>query len=317
MARHDHGHPSDHGHGHHGHGRHAHGPVRFDRAFAIGIGLNLAFVAIEAGYGLAADSLALLADAGHNLSDVLSLALAWGASLLGRRRPSRRRTYGLRRSSILAALVNAVVLYVVVGAIAVEAVGRLNQPQPVEEWTVLIVAAVGIVINLGTAALFHGGQHGDINLRGAYLHMLADGAVSLGVVASALVIMATGWLWLDAAASLAIAALIALGTWSLLRESMDLAMDAVPTGIDPAAVARFLASRPGVTEVHDLHIWAMSTTETALTAHLVCPIPAADDQFLAETASELAQRFAIAHTTLQIERGDDAHQCRLAAADSV
>jgi cobalt-zinc-cadmium efflux system protein len=289
-----------------------HGPQSYDRAFAIGIALNLAFVALEAIAGVAAGSLALLADAGHNLSDVLSLLLAWGAAWLGRRQPTPRRTYGYRRASILASLTNAVVLLVAVGAIAWEAVRRLGDPQPVSETIVLAVAALGIVINTATALLFMSGRKRDLNIEGAFLHMAADAAVSAGVVIAALVILATGWIWLDAAVSLAIALVIAVGTWRLLTASLDLALDAVPPGIDRPSVEAHLAGLAGVVEVHDLHIWAMSTTETALTAHLVCPA-GADDAFLSGIQCDLQARFGIDHATLQIERGDPAHPCRLAA----
>ncbi|GJE25849.1 cation diffusion facilitator family transporter [Methylobacterium organophilum] len=297
---HDH-HAHDHGHGHaHGHG-HSHAPARFGRAFALGIGLNTAFVLIEAGYGVAANSMALLADAGHNLSDVLGLVVAWAATVLGRRRPSDRFTYGLRGSSILAALFNAVFLLVACGAIALEAVQRFHDPAPVAEATVMVVAAIGIAINGATAWLFASGRKGDINIRGAYLHMAADAAVSAGVVVAGLVILLTGWTWLDPVVSLVIVALIVWGTWGLLRDSVAMSLAAVPPGIDARAVRRFLAERPGVSEVHDLHIWPMSTTETALTAHLVMAGGFPGNAFLAESAALIEQRFGIAHATLQIE----------------
>jgi cobalt-zinc-cadmium efflux system protein len=319
---HDHHQGHHHGHDHHGHDHHAHGhhhgPADHGRAFAIGTGLNLVYVAVEAGFGLAAGSLALLADAGHNLSDVLGLLLAWGAATLARRAPTARRTYGWRRGSILAALANAALLLVAVGAIGWEAVSRLmSGGRPVETGTILWVAALGVVVNLGTALLFLRGRHGDLNIRGAYLHMLADAAVTVGVIIAALGIRATGWLWLDPATSLAIAAVILVGTWGLLRDSLDLAMDAVPPGIDPDAVAAWLAARPGVVEVHDLHIWALGTTETALTAHLVRPGAAPDDAFLAELREGLGSRFGIRHTTLQVESGDPALPCPQAPADAL
>ena len=299
------------------HHHHDHGASTFDRAFAVGIALNLAYVALEATYGVVAGSLALVADAGHNLSDVLGLALAWVASRLVRRRPTARRSYGLRRSSVLAALFNALFLLVAVGGIAWEAIGRLRDPASVAGGTVIWVALVGIAVNAGTALLFFSGQRGDLNIRGAYLHMAADAGVSLGVVVAGLVILATGWDWLDPAISLAIVAVIVVGTWGLLRESLDLALDAVPTGIDPDEVRGYLAGLPGVSEVHDLHIWAMSTTETALTAHLVMPGVVSRDETLGRVCEYLHDAFGIEHATLQVEHGDGAHPCRLAAADVV
>jgi len=293
-------HTHDHGHDHGGHG-HSHAPANFGRAFAIGIGLNTAFVVVEFIYGLIANSMALMADAGHNLSDVLGLVVAWIASVLATRPPSLRFTYGLGGSSILAALFNAVFLLVALGAIAWEAILRLFHPEPVAEATVMIVATVGIVINGVTAWLFASGRKGDINIRGAFLHMVADAAVSAGVVLAGLVILATGWLWLDPLTSLVIVGVIVWGTWSLLRDSLAMAVNAVPRSVDPDAVRRYLASCPGVTTVHDLHIWPMSTTETALTAHLVLPGGHPGDQFLAVTATELRRRFGIGHATLQIE----------------
>ncbi len=304
----------DHDHDHGSARGHAHAPKDFGKAFAIGITLNLAFVATEAVYGWLANSLALLADAGHNLSDVLGLALAWGATMLVKRLPTKRRTYGLRRSSILASLINAVLLLLAVGAIAWEAIGRFRHPEPVAGGTVMAVAAVGIVINGITAWLFAAGSKTDVNIRGAFLHMAADAAVSLGVVLAALAMLATGWHWLDPAVSLAIVVVITLGTWGLLRDSVNLAMDAVPAHIDPAAVEDFLASLPGVVAVHDLHIWAMSTTEVALTAHLVKPDAQIDDAWLTEIRHDLLERFGIDHTTVQYERGDAAHPCGQAPA---
>lgn len=286
---------------------HTHAPD-FGRAFAWGVALNAAFVAAEAGFGLAADSLALLADAGHNAGDVLGLLLAWWADRLSRRLPTPRRTYGLRRSSVLAALANAALLLVAVGAIAWEAVRRLHQP-PVAGGTVVAVAAIGVAVNAATALLFFAGRRHDLNVRGAFLHMAADAAVSAGVVAAGLVMRATGWAWLDPAVSLAIVAVITAGTWGLLRESLDLALDAVPAGIDPAAVRAYLAGLPGVAAVHDLHIWGMSTTATALTAHLVRPCGRLDDALLARARRELHDRFGIGHVTIQVEAG---HPCDLA-----
>ena len=297
-------------HAGHRHGPGGHAPASFGRAFAIGIGLNTAFVLIEAAYGVAANSMALLADAGHNLSDVLGLMVAWVAAVLSRRPPSQRYTYGLRSSSILAALFNAVFLLLAVGAIAWEAILRLFNPEPVASTTVMIVAAIGIAINGITAWMFAGGRKADLNIQGAYLHMAADAAVSAGVVAAAAVILVTGWLWIDPAVSLVVAAVIVWSTWNLLRESVSMSLDAVPTGIAPDAVQSFLAGLPGVTGIHDLHIWAMSTTEVALTAHLVRPQAGLDDDFIATTAHELEHRFGIHHATLQIENG--ARECAFA-----
>jgi cobalt-zinc-cadmium efflux system protein len=287
---------------------HHHAPAGHDRAFALGIGLNLAYVMVEAAFGLVAGSLALLADAGHNLFDVLGLALAWAAAWLSRRQPTPRRTYGLRRSSILAALANAMLLLVAVGAIVWEALRRLQAPAPVDTGIVLWVAALGVVVNTGTALLFLRDRGRDLNIRGAFLHMLADAAVTVGVIAAALLIAWTGWLWLDPLTSLAIAAVILAGTWGLLRDSVDLALDAVPRGIDPGAVEAFLVAQPGVAEVHDLHIWAMSTTETALTVHLVRPGAAPDDGLLAGLRHELQHRFGIGHATIQVECGEPCPQ---------
>jgi cobalt-zinc-cadmium efflux system protein len=282
---------------------HDHGPVDYNRAFALGVGLNTGFVVAEAGFGLATGSLALLADAGHNLSDVLGLLLAWGASWLARQSPTRRRTYGWRRSSILAALLNAMLLLVAVGGISWEAVRRLLAPEPAPGPTVIWVAAVGIAVNTLTALLFLRGSQRDINIRGAYLHMAADAAVSLGVVIAGIAMQRTGWSWLDPATSLAIAVVILLGTWGLFRESLDLALDAVPPGIDPQAVFEYLSGLPCVAAVHDLHIWALGTTETALTAHLVVPEPTDHDALLVAVSRELHDRFGIEHATVQIERG--------------
>jgi cobalt-zinc-cadmium efflux system protein len=278
-----------------------HSPASFGTAFAVGIALNLTFVAVEFVYGVLANSMALVADAGHNLSDVLSLAIAWVASVLARRPPSARLTYGLGGSSIVAALFNAVLLLVAVGAIAWEAILRLFHPEPVASGTVMIVATIGILINGATAWLFASGRKGDLNIRGAFLHMVADAAVSAGVVAAAAVILLTGWLWLDPLTSLVVVGLIVWSTWSLLRDSLAMSVSAVPAGIDPQAVRRYLESRPGVAAVHDLHIWPMSTTETALTAHLVLPGGHPGDEFLMQATTELRRRFGIGHTTLQIE----------------
>ena len=292
---------------------HAHGvaPDDYGRAFAIGIGLNLAYVAAEAGYGVAAGSLALLADAGHNLGDVLGLGLSWGAAMLGRRGPSDRFTYGYRSSSILAALANAIILLVVTGGIAWEALWRLAHPVPVTGGLVAAVAAVGILVNGATALLFMRGRKTDLNLRSAFLHMAADALIAFGVVVVGLAIALTGWLWLDPAIGLVISAVIVYGTWDLVKQSVRLALDAVPQGVDPAAVRAHLLALPGVTALHDLHIWGMSTTETALTCHLVMPGGHPGDEALAHIADELEHRFGVHHATLQIELGDSDEVCAL------
>ena len=305
---HAHGHAHGHHHGHH----HPVRPGRYNRAFIVSIVLNTGFVVIEVVYGILANSLALLADAGHNLGDVLGLLLAWGASILVQRRPTVRRTFGLRRSSILAALLNASLLLLACGAIGWEAWQRLRAPMFVASGTVMAVAAVGIVINTVSALMFLSGRRGDLNIRGAFLHLATDAAVSLGVVLAGLAIALTHWDWLDPAVSLVVTALIIGHTWELFRESLNLAMDGVPAQIEPRVVSTYLAERPGVTEVHDLHIWAMSTTENALTAHLVMPGGHPGDGFLSEVCHELHDYFDIDHTTLQIELGDPDHACALA-----
>jgi cobalt-zinc-cadmium efflux system protein len=306
-------HHHDHSHAH-GHAGHTHAPDSFGFAFAIGVILNTAIVVAELVFGYAANSLALIADAAHNFSDVISLLLAWGAAWLALRRPTQQHTYGYRRASILAALINAGLLLLAVGGIAAEAIGRFKDPSPVTGQTVIYVAILGIVVNGATALLFMRGRHGDLNIRGAYLHMVADAAVSFGVVVAALLIIWTGWLWIDAAVSLGIAAVILASGWGLAKDSVNLAMDGVPKGIDLGKVESYLRERDGVIEVHDLHIWAMSTNETALTAHLVRP-GGVDDVFLGKVCDELSHRFNIAHATLQIEAGDGV--CRLAPAEVV
>lgn len=309
-----------HGHDHHDHEHHHHhhhAPASFDRAFALGVGLNVAFVLAEFLFGLRAHSLALVSDAGHNLSDVLGLSLAWAGSVLARRGPTPRRTYGMRRFSILAALGNAGFLLVAVGAITVEAIGRLYHPEPVSSGTVMVIAAIGILVNTGTALAFMRGRHHDLNVRGAWLHMLGDAAASAGVVLTGLLIGLTGWLWLDPAVSLLLVALILWSTWGLARDSFDLALDAVPPGIDPDEVSAVLRALDGVVEVHDLHIWGMSTTDVALTAHLVRPCGGGEDAVLADATKQLSARFGIAHATIQLERGLAIHPCELAAPDRV
>ena len=309
-SEHVHGQNCSHSHGH-AHG-HSHGVTDFNRAFAIGVGLNLTFVIVEVVFGVFANSLALLADAGHNFSDVLGLLLAWGASVLGKRRPSLRRTYGLRRSSILAALLNSLILLIAIAGITWEAIARLLSPDAVATGTVIIVAAIGVVINTATALLFFRGKEDDLNIRGAYLHMAADAAISLGVVAGAILISMTSWLWIDPALSLLIAAAIGISTWQLLRQSLDLSLDAVPEQIDLPGVRSFLGALPGVVEVHDLHIWAISTTETALTVHLVKPDAMVDDDWLAGISRDLHDQFQIGHATIQVENGSASVPCRLA-----
>jgi cobalt-zinc-cadmium efflux system protein len=315
---HDHGNHDEHdhhaGHGHAG-GHHHHGdPSKQGRAFIVAIALNSIFVAVEFGYGYAANSTALMADAGHNLSDVLGLFLAWAAVVVGRRAPNERFTYGLRSTSILAALGNAMLLLVACGAIGWEAMQRFSQPPAVASVTVMVVAAIGIVVNGISAWMFVKGSAGDLNIRGAYLHMAADAAVSLGVVLAGLVMLFTGWYWLDPLVSLLIVAVILIGTWGLLRESMHLALNAVPPHIDLPAVSGFLRKIPGVTDIHDLHIWGMSTTESALTVHLVMPAGYPGDAVIDGITQALNQRFSVHHSTLQIEQGTTQHACSLHAA---
>ncbi len=288
-------------------------PANYGRAFAIGVGLNVAFVIIEAACGLATNSLALMADAGHNLSDVLGLLMAWAGFALAKVAPSPTRTYGWRGSTILAALFNALLLMVAVGGITWEAIGRLSHPSHVNPPLIIGVAFVGVVINTATALLFLKGRKDDLNIRGAYLHMAADALLSLGVVIAGITIGLTGWQWIDPATSLVIAAVILVGTWGLFKESINLALAGVPESIDTMDVMDFLLSIPGVTEVHDLHIWAMSTTEIALTAHLVKPDAGDEDELLKDTAAELHHTFGISHTTVQIERSVAASHCGQAA----
>ena len=301
-----------HSHSHHGHGHsHAHGhghPTDFGTAFAVGIVLNLGFVAVEASYGLWANSMALIADAGHNLSDVLALATAWVAAILSKRPPSRRFSYGLRASSILAALANALILLIAVCFIIYHAVFRLIIPDVVAGSTVMVVAAIGILINGATAIMFARGRKSDLNVRGAYLHMVADALVSAAVVLAGLGIYLTGWWWIDPIASLIVAALIFLASADLLRESLTMALAGVPRGIDPDQVEAHLISQPGVERIHDLHIWPMSTTEFALTAHLVIPGGFPGDSFLARCAHEIEHDFGIGHSTFQVETGDTCRQ---------
>jgi cobalt-zinc-cadmium efflux system protein len=318
----DHGHSSDvhehHAHGHaHVHGAgHSHAPVEFGMAFAIGVGLNVLVVLLEFGFGIFGHSVSLIADAGHNLGDVAGLVAAWIAAVLVRRRPSARFTYGLRGSGVLAALFNAALLLIAIGAISWEAIQRLAHPEPVAGLVVIVVAALGIVLNGATALLFARGRRGDLNVRGAFTHMAADAAVSAGVVVAGVLILLTGWLWVDPVVSLLINIVVVWMTWSLLRDSVRMSLGAVPDAIDPQAVRSFLEAQPGVASVHDLHIWAIGTTETALTAHLVMPTEPAGDAFLHHVAKELEDDFSICHATLQIERGP-AEACALAPEEVV
>jgi cobalt-zinc-cadmium efflux system protein len=288
---------------------HAHGLQNFGAAFAIAAALNVSYVVVQVVFGIAAHSLALVADAAHNLGDVVGLLLAWCASYLSRTRPTARRTYGLGRSSILAALANAILLLVAVGGITWEAIRRFANPEEVASKTVIVVAAVGIIINGLTAMLFFSGRKRDLNVKGAFLHMAADAVVSAGVVVAALLIIFTGWQLIDPIASLVINIVIVCATWALLRNSLALALDIVPESVDPVAVREFLAAQPGVTAVHDLHIWALSTTRTALSAHLVKPGAEIDDQMLLCISEELHYRFGIGHATIQVERGDSPDPC--------
>jgi cobalt-zinc-cadmium efflux system protein len=315
MSSHRHDAPDD----CYGHSRsvagHRHPPPRFGSAFAIGVILNLGFVVLEVIYGVFAHSLALIADAGHNMGDVLGLLLAWCATSLARTAPTERRTYGLRSSSILAALFNAIFLLITVGAIAWEAIRRFGDPTVVEARIVIWVSFIGIIINTATALMFMSGRKRDLNIRAAFMHMAADAGVSLGVVVAGFLIIATAWHWIDPVMSLAIATVITCGTWGLLRDSVNLALHAVPQGIEVAEVRQYLSSLPHVTEVHDLHVWPMSTTETALTAHLVRDVDDCDCALLDQAARDLHRKFEIQHATLQFETLD--HHCHLAPEEKV
>jgi cobalt-zinc-cadmium efflux system protein len=307
---HSHGPGHDHSHGH----AHALTADGINLRMGIAVALNLVFVVVEGGFGFLSNSVALIADAGHNLSDVLGLVCAWGALLLGRRPPGAKFTYGLGRSSVLAALVNAVLLLLACGAIAWEAASRLGSPPQVAGKTVMVVSAIGIVLNGISAWMLHAGSHGDLNRRSAYIHMLSDAAVSAGVLLSGLLIVLTGWSLLDPIVSLVIVAVILLSTWRLLRDSLTLTLDGVPSSVNSSAVMSYLADQRGVTDVHDLHIWALSTTSIALTAHLVVPDPGAEDALLTALTPDLKRRFQIQHATLQIERDRCAHGCEDEAA---
>lgn len=322
TATHDHRHApgepcsgADHDHRHHGHDHHGHHhghtlpPGGLDRAMALGVALNVAFVIVEIAAGLRSGSLALVADAGHNAGDVLGLLLAWGASHLARRPPSRRYTWGLRRSTIYAALTNAVLLLTACGGLLWEAGHRLREPAPVAGWTVAAVAAAGVFINGITAMLLARGARGDANVRGAYLHMAADAAVSAGVVVAGGLIAVSGWNWIDPVVSIVVTLAVMIGTWDLFRESVDLALDAVPRGIELEAVSALLAALPGVSEVHDLHVWNASTSEISLTAHLVVPDPRQHEAVLRRASADVRARFGVAHTTIQIEDEDTGREC--------
>ncbi len=295
-------------HDHHHHDAHGRST---DRAFILGVLLNLTIVVLEAVYGLVAHSMALLADAGHNLGDVLGLVLAGGATFLARRRATKRRTYGLRRLTLLSAFANGVFLLVAVGAIAWESIRRFGAPEPVSEKPVIVVAAIAVVINGASALAFAGGRKHDLNVRAAFLHLAGDAGISVAVVVAAVVVLRTGWLWVDPALSLAVAALILVSTWSLLRSSLNLVLDAVPEGIDIDAVRAYLAGLPRVCGVHDLHVWPLSTTETALTAHLVMPGNSCEPMFIADACRELHDRFDIDHATLQVDPAEAPDECRL------
>lgn len=305
----DYAHPQD----KHRHHAHHNMPENFSRGFAWAAGINMVFVVAEFGFGFLSNSLGLIADAAHNFSDVIGLLLAWTGAFLARVNPTAKRTYGYSGASILAALGNAVLLFVATGGIILHSIQRFFDPAPIESSVVIWVALVGIAINGGTAMIFHKTQKHDINARGAYLHMIADAAVSLGVVLAGFIVLKTGWLWVDPVIGLVIAAVIIVGTWGLAKEALHLSLAGVPKHIDPAKVEAFLLSLPGVTEVHDLHIWGMSTTKSALTAHLIRPEGVMDDSFLHGVALELEERFNIQHPTLQVEKGDNSEPCRFAA----
>jgi cobalt-zinc-cadmium efflux system protein len=294
-----------------------HTPSSNTLAFAVGTALNIAFVLVEATYGVLSNSLALIADAGHNLSDVLALLLAWGATYLAQRKPTRTKTYGLRRGTILAALISSLMLLMTMGIVAWEAMGRFETVTPVDSKTIIIVAAIGVVINTATALLFLSNKNHDLNIRAAFVHMTADAIVSLGVVVAGIVIMLTSIYWLDPAISLLIVVVIIISTWSLLKDSFNLAMDGVPKGIDIDDVKKFILEQDGVKEIHDLHVWGMSTTQVALTAHIVRDKTHIDDHFLLKISDDLHKQFSIAHTTIQIETGTEEHVCELGHTDSI
>jgi cobalt-zinc-cadmium efflux system protein len=303
----------EHDHGHH----HEHAPKTRGQAFAIGIALNLVFVIVEVVYGVLSHSIALLADAGHNLGDVLGLGLSWGAAALAGLKPSARRTFGFRRTSIVASVTNALILLFVTGGLTWESIRRLASPQPVQGKTMIVVALFGAAINTASALLFMADRKNDLNLRSAFVHLASDAVLAAGVAVAGAAIVFTGWLWLDPAVSIVLAVTILASTWSLMEKSMNLMLDAVPEGIDPEEVKTYLAALPGVVEVHDLHIWAMSTTETALTAHLVMPGNSCEPTFLADACKELHEKFHIAHSTLQIDPQEAPAPCALAPDEIV
>lgn len=303
----------DHEEHHHGH---SHTPTSFGRSFLIAASLNMVFIVAEVIYGIQANSLALLADAGHNFSDVIGLLLAWGAYYLSKRAPSQRYTYGLRSTSIMAAFLNALLLMIAIGGIAWEAIQRFSAHEPIAGSTVMWVAGLGILINGFTAWLFSKGQN-DLNIKAAFLHLAADALVSVGVVIAGFIMLRTGWLWLDPVVSLAICAVIVWGTWGLLKDSVNLSLHAVPTGVDLQKVKTYLAGLPNVKEVHDLHVWGMSTTEVALSAHLLIPGAHPGDEFLRKLADSLHDDYGIEHSTVQIEIGDGTHECALASDEKV
>jgi cobalt-zinc-cadmium efflux system protein len=315
MSGDDHTH--NHDDHHHGIGGHSHAPVSFGRAFAIGIALNTIYILAEVFYGVAAHSLALLADAGHNLGDVVSLGAAWLAAFLVRRAPTSRYTYGLGAASILAALGNAVLLLIVTGGIAWEAIRRLITPEPAAGMTIMVVSAIGIAVNGVTALLFAAGRKDDLNIKGAFMHMASDAVLALGVLIAGGLILLTGWQWLDPAVSLVVSVAIVIGTWSLLRDAVNLSLNAVPSGIEQAKVESFLGEITGVNEVHDLHIWGLGTTETALTAHLVLVDGADGEGLLRRLPTALKERFKIGHCTVQLETPETARICAVRPAHVV
>jgi len=295
-------------HSHHGH---SHAPANYNSAFALGILLNIAFVIIEFGYGMAADSLALIADAGHNLSDVFSLLLAWGAAALASKANTDQRTYGYRKATVLAALASAFVLLLALAGIAWEAIERFANPQPIEGLTMIVVAAIGVVINTLTALLFLKGQKEDLNIRGAFLHMAADAAVSLGVVIAGLLILWGNWLWLDPAISLVIVVVVFISTWGLLRDSLNYALDAVPRHIHTDKVREYLLDLPEVTGVHDLHIWPLSTTTIAMSVHLEVEGDKINNALLSNIQHHCHENFGIEHCTIQVESAASENHCLL------
>jgi cobalt-zinc-cadmium efflux system protein len=288
---------------------HSHEIKNYNKAFGIGIALNLVYIIVEVVYGMLVNSMALIADAGHNFSDVLGLLLAWGGAHLAKTAVTKNRTYGLRKSTILAALFNAIILLIAVGAISIEAIRKISDPEPIGGTVMMIVAGVGVIVNTLTAMLFFKGKEKDLNIKGAFIHMAADAGISLGVVAAGLLINLTGFYLIDPIISLLIVIVITIGTWGLLKDSINLSMDAVPKNINPEEVEKYLSSLDGVKEVHDLHIWALSTTEVALTVHLVIPDEQKDDRFLGKLCKRLHDKFGIDHSTVQIEKNAQSANC--------